>query len=667
MTRRHSTRIPTTGRRPWPYLVAIVIALGAPYRPTAQQAYLLTVVVADGAVLQFPASVAINDAGQVAFVGTPPTSPSGVYRGDGTTLTLLYDPGSPNTQAPPTGAVAINASGTVAFGTYGPAYGSRIVLSDGSAATHVNGPWIVGGVPSLNGVGEFVYGIQSGLDSGIATGAAIVPIARSGDQVPGGILAGASFPIINNAGHVGFLGGLTNGDVFFYRTTSTPGAPVIAVGVSRGGSMMFGMNDDGHIAYLGHPPGGPGSGPLAIYVSDGVTQTPIVVGTADFAPEPHMTPINDSGHVAFVAQNPNLTSSRRLYVAYSGGLWDVLGQGDSIPGLGTVIDFAIGNGSLNGRDQLAVTVRYDDGTGTVKYGVVRADPVDVAPVSGDGAFSTNEDVSLSAVLTASDVHGDPLTFSITSNGTLGTATVTNPATGAFTYVPQPDVYGTDTFTFSVSDGVLSSNVATVTVTIAPVNDAPVGLSETVLAVNGSVLSGALQATDVDGPALSYAVASNAARGTFTLVDAASGTFTYVPPTGGSGSIVVPLASFVDTVTFTASDGSLDSNPATVTFVLRVVDPPRLPDVLLDTREGHAVVGRLQGANLPGGRQRYELVDPGALGRVDIHESGFFRYRPRPGVHGVDRFSVRVRVGSLVSNVAQVTVRIAPGARRRSRY
>jgi hypothetical protein len=50
------------------------------------------------------------------------------------------------------------------------------------------------------------------------------------------------------------------------------------------------------------------------------------------------------------------------------------------------------------------------------------------------------------------------------------ATITNVATGAFTYVPNPDANGVDTFTFQVSDGVLTSNIATVTVTITPVDE-----------------------------------------------------------------------------------------------------------------------------------------------------------------------------------------------------
>jgi Big-like domain-containing protein len=76
---------------------------------------------------------------------------------------------------------------------------------------------------------------------------------------------------------------------------------------------------------------------------------------------------------------------------------------------------------------------------------------------------------------AEDPDGDSLTYSIVANGTKGTGTITNPATGAFAYTPIPNANGIDTFTFKVNDGVHDSNVATETVQIAPVNDAPVAM------------------------------------------------------------------------------------------------------------------------------------------------------------------------------------------------
>src|SRR5439155_479972 len=98
---------------------------------------------------------------------------------------------------------------------------------------------------------------------------------------------------------------------------------------------------------------------------------------------------------------------------------------------------------------------------------VPAAPVNHPPVASNGSAATNQDVPVTGNLVATDVDGNALTFSIVTNGTKGAASITNAATGAFSYTPLPNVNGTDTFTFKANDGLLDSNVATVTVTITP--------------------------------------------------------------------------------------------------------------------------------------------------------------------------------------------------------
>ena len=66
---------------------------------------------------------------------------------------------------------------------------------------------------------------------------------------------------------------------------------------------------------------------------------------------------------------------------------------------------------------------------------------------------------------ATDPDGDDVTYAIVDSGLHGTAVITDPDTGAFTYTPDTDVAGVDTLTFTASDGDLDSNEATVKVTI----------------------------------------------------------------------------------------------------------------------------------------------------------------------------------------------------------
>ena len=87
----------------------------------------------------------------------------------------------------------------------------------------------------------------------------------------------------------------------------------------------------------------------------------------------------------------------------------------------------------------------------------------VAPVAVDEMLTTQADIAFDGTLTATDADGDALTFGLGENGTLGNADVN--ADGSFTYTPDAQVTGSDSFTFTVSDGVNPEVTATVSVTI----------------------------------------------------------------------------------------------------------------------------------------------------------------------------------------------------------
>lgn len=97
------------------------------------------------------------------------------------------------------------------------------------------------------------------------------------------------------------------------------------------------------------------------------------------------------------------------------------------------------------------------------------------PVAFDQSLALDEDLIAPITLAATDVDGDPLTFTVSApaHGTL-TGTAPN-----LVYHPAINYFGPDSFTFSVSDGQTNSNTATVSLTIRPVNDAP--FAEIVLA------------------------------------------------------------------------------------------------------------------------------------------------------------------------------------------
>jgi len=96
-----------------------------------------------------------------------------------------------------------------------------------------------------------------------------------------------------------------------------------------------------------------------------------------------------------------------------------------------------------------------------------------SPLAFDTDLTTREDQSVSGQLTAFDPDNDALSYTLTETGAPQHGTVTLNADGTYTYTPEQDFSGTDRFTYLVSDGRGGTTVATATVAISPVADAPV--------------------------------------------------------------------------------------------------------------------------------------------------------------------------------------------------
>ena len=181
--------------------------------------------------------------------------------------------------------------------------------------------------------------------------------------------------------------------------------------------------------------------------------------------------------------------------------------------------------------------------------------VDIAPTANNGSLTTNPGVTGSGTLSATLGYvGQTLTFAVVTAPIHGSVTITNAASGAFTYTPNTGYTGSDSFTFQATDEDNTvSNTATESVTI---NDVAATANNGALTTNAGVAgNGTLAVTlGYTSQTLTFAVAAGPSHGTVAITDAATGAFTYTPAAGYVGA---------DSFTFKATDsyGSV-SNTAT---------------------------------------------------------------------------------------------------------
>jgi len=280
-----------------------------------------------------------------------------------------------------------------------------------------------------------------------------------------------------------------------------------------------------------------------------------------------------------------------------------------------------------------------------------------APTATPSAVSTLEDVPTSGTLTASDPDGDPLTYSIASQPSMGSAVITDAATGTFTYAPDPDKNGTDNFTFVASDGSSVSNSADVTITIAADEDAPVAQPGNLTTDEDTPANNTLTASDPDGDPLTYSIASQPSMGSAVITDVATGTYTYTPDPDQNGT---------DSFTFIANDGSTDSNIATMTVTIDPVnDPPVAVGGCGSTLQAQTLPGTLSATDpdsdlllfrFPNGDTDTQLTTAKGVIEITDQRTGDFRYTPIiNGDRGRDTFTYEVTDSEAPPTIAEETV------------
>ncbi len=291
-----------------------------------------------------------------------------------------------------------------------------------------------------------------------------------------------------------------------------------------------------------------------------------------------------------------------------------------------------------------------------------------APIAQADLFTVAEDSLLTTgnVLTNdSDSDGNiPLTASVIAAPTNALSFTLRPD-GSFSYQPTPNFSGLDTFTYSAIDrlGAVSS-VAIGTISVTPVNDAPVAVNDvysvnTTASISQTAPGVLANDTDIDSASLTAVLVSNVQNGTLSL--SADGSFTYQPNTDFSGS---------DRFTYVANDGSLDSTTATVNLFVTTatttvnVAPVATADLFTTAEDTLLTTGNVltndtdSDGNTP--LTASVIAAPANALSFTLNPDGSFTYQPILNFNGTDTFTYAAidRLGA-VSSVAIATFSVTP--------
>lgn len=272
------------------------------------------------------------------------------------------------------------------------------------------------------------------------------------------------------------------------------------------------------------------------------------------------------------------------------------------------------------------------------------------PTAVDDLVTTDEDTAVggNVLLNDTDIEAGAVA-AVASGPTSGTVDLA--ADGTFQYTPNADFNGTDSFGYTVTTAAGEALSATVTVTVVPVNDAPIAADDAVLTSEGIPVGGGVLAndSDIDGDTLTAVLVSGPTSG--GLVFTADGTFQYTPAVDFNGT-----DSFVYSIADTA--GETDTATVTVT-VVPASDAPTAVDDVVDTDEDTDVSGNvLLNDSGSDGPLIAALVDGPANGTVELRTDGTFEYRPDADFNGADAFTYTVIDADGDTATATVTVNVA---------
>jgi len=304
------------------------------------------------------------------------------------------------------------------------------------------------------------------------------------------------------------------------------------------------------------------------------------------------------------------------------------------------------NPNFNGSDSFTFRVSdetADSDDATVSITVISAND---KPNAKDDSARTQEDTPIKAIDVLgndTDADDDQLTTSAVTQGRNGSVTIN--ADNTLSYSPKANFYGTDSFTYTISDGKGGTDTATVNVKVKAVNDTPTADDERVTTQEDKSVSITLVGNDPDGDSLSYRVVKGPSHGS---LKGTAPRLRYSPKVNFNGS---------DSFTFKVSDKKTDSEAATVSITVEAVnDAPMAYDDSVTTQEDRSVSITLAGGDADGDMLTYRVVTKPSNGSLR-GTAPRLRYSPKANFNGSDSFTFKVNDKRTVSEAATVSITV----------
>lgn len=260
-----------------------------------------------------------------------------------------------------------------------------------------------------------------------------------------------------------------------------------------------------------------------------------------------------------------------------------------------------------------------------------------------------EDTPTTFTFVGTDPQGLSLTYSISSQPENGNIVINN---NVGTYTPNANYNGQDIFYYLASNLGGNSNIGTVVINIAAVDDEPNTMDVNVATDEDNSVSITLQAEEYDGDNIEFNITGNPSNGTVTITGTNA---TYTPNQDWNGT---------DTFNFEAVDSSNRSilNNATATIIVNPInDAPTIEEVNgIEVDWNNFIDFNLTGNDIEGDQLTFEIVTNPSKGTITLTNGYIVRYSADSDDSGEDYFSYRAYDGELYSDTKNVNVFVRDG-------